>query len=214
MMPLYYACQRGHVEAVKAFVEMKININMGSGPSRLTPLGYAAAHNHYELCEYLLSNKARVLGKDKFKRTPLTMAARNGNAKVLSLLLKNGAVWDDPDSSGNTPLHYATAYGWKECAEILINAGANVNANSSWKITPLNIAMLKNHFGVVKFLLNQPGIDVNCKDEQGRTLISLAVELNTDEAIEYMTYLLKEKGADPNVPDINGDTPLHHLASK
>eukprot|EP01022_Parablepharisma_sp_SALTPOND_P016946 TRINITY_DN259_c0_g2_i2.p1 TRINITY_DN259_c0_g2~~TRINITY_DN259_c0_g2_i2.p1 ORF type:complete len:1345 (+),score=203.61 TRINITY_DN259_c0_g2_i2:2443-6477(+) len=214
MMPLHYACKNGHLEAVKAFIEVGANVNIGSGNARLGPLGFAAAYNHYEICEYLINNKARIMHKDKFKRTPLAMAVRNGNAKVASLLLQHGAIWDEPDSSGNTPLHYAAAYGWTQCAELLIKAGANVNANSSWKISPLNIAMLKNHYGMVKFLLSQPGIDVNCKDEKGRTLVSLAVELDNDEALEYIEYLLKEKGADPNISDIKGLTPLHYLLDK
>eukprot|EP00826_Nyctotherus_ovalis_P046239 TRINITY_DN5200_c0_g3_i1.p2 TRINITY_DN5200_c0_g3~~TRINITY_DN5200_c0_g3_i1.p2 ORF type:complete len:125 (+),score=30.64 TRINITY_DN5200_c0_g3_i1:31-375(+) len=91
---------------------------------------------------------------------------------------------------------------------------ANINANSSWKITPLNIAMLKNHFGLVKYLLNQPTIDVNCKDEQGRTLISLAAELTNEEALDYMTYLLREKKADPNIADVNNRVPLYYLVAK
>jgi len=43
---------------------------------------------------------------------------------------------------------------------------------NSWKLTPLSVALQKNHFGVVKTLLNYPTTDVNCKDDEGRTLIS------------------------------------------
>ena len=214
MLPLHYACQNGHLEAVRAFIDKKATLSLGAGMDRISPLGFAAANNHYDVCDLLMNNKCKVIGKDKYKRTPLTYAVRNGNTKVASLLLQHGSLVDEPDSSGNSPLHYAVAYGWMECAELLLKYGANVNANSSWKITPINIAMLKNHFGMVKFLLNQPGINVNCKDEQGRTLISLAVELNNDDSLEYIEYLLKEKGADPNIPDISGETPLHHLVSK
>jgi len=213
-MPLHYACKYGHLDAVKAFIEVGAGVNLASGFARMSPLGYAAAFNHYEICEYLINNKARIMHKDKFKRTPLIMAVRNGNAKIASLLLQHGALWNEPDSSGNTPLHYAAAYGWPQCAEILVKAGADVNANSSWKISPLNIAMLKNHYGMVKYLLSLPGIDVNCKDEKGRTLVSLAIELETEEALEYMEYLLKEKSADPNIQDINGLSPLHYLLAK
>jgi len=214
MIPLHYACMRGNLEAVKAFLEKGANANVGSGPARMTPLGYAAAYNHYEVCEYLVNNKARLLTKDKFKRTPLIMAARNGNIKLVNFFLRKGALWDDSDSSGNTALHYAAAYGWSECVQELIKAGANINANSSWKITPLNIAMLKNHFGLVKYLLNQTDIDVNCKDEQGRTLISLAVEITNEDALDYITYLLRDKKADPNIPDVNNRTPLYYLVTK
>jgi len=54
----------------------------------MTPLIWAAAYGHYELCEYILDIKPRsVLGKDKFKRTPLIMAVRNGFTRIASLLL-------------------------------------------------------------------------------------------------------------------------------
>ena len=71
----------------------------------------------------------------------------------------------------NTPLHFAAAYGNLECLDLLIKYGAEVNANNSWKITPINIAMLKNHIGAVKKFLDLPGVEVNCKDNDGRTLL-------------------------------------------
>ena len=35
--------------------------------------------------------------------------------------------------------------------------------------------MLKNHTGCVKRLLEVPDVDVNCKDEKGRTLLMLSL---------------------------------------
>jgi ankyrin repeat protein len=49
--------------------------------------------------------------------------------------------------------------------ELLIKAGANVNAENSWRMTPINIAMIKNHYGCVKRLVQEPNIDVNAKDD-------------------------------------------------
>ncbi len=90
----------------------------------------------------------------------------------------------------NTALHNAAAYGWMECIELLIQAGADVNATNSWKITPINIAMLKNHQGCVKLLLDQPNVDVNGKDEKGRTLLHLALVSLNEESFEFIKYLL------------------------
>ena len=53
----------------------------------MTHLMYAAAQGNYELAEFLLERKARILTKDKFKRTPLIMAVRNGHTRLATLLL-------------------------------------------------------------------------------------------------------------------------------
>lgn len=87
MNAMAYACKFGHTEVVKVLIEFKAKVNVGCGIQRMPPLCWAAAYGHYELAEYLLDNKGRTLGKDKFKRTPLILAARNGHTKLASLLL-------------------------------------------------------------------------------------------------------------------------------
>lgn len=204
------------MQTIKALFEgvtgkAALKMNVGIGKDRMQPLAWAAAQGNFALCEWLIENKARIIGADKFKRTPLIMAVRNGHLKVASLLLKNGAEWGAPDSSGNTPLHFAAAYGWIECMDLLLKAGADINSENSWRVTPINIAMLKNHEGCVKKLLEHPEVDVNCKDEKGRTLLTLALMDLNDRTVEFVKYLL-EKGADPNISDADDQNSLHYLA--
>lgn len=78
-----------------------------------------------------------------------------------------------------------------------------MNAQNSWKISPINIAMLKSHTGCVKKLLEEPNVDVNGKDEKGRTLIMLSMFVLDDDTVEFVSFLLK-KGADPNIGDLEG----------
>lgn len=126
--------------------------------------------------------------------------------------MKHGAEWDKPDNSGNTPLHFAAAFAWKGCIDLLLKAGADVNAENSWRITPINLAMLKHHHGIVKHLLNIPDVDVNCKDDKGRTLLTFALMELNDKTVEFVKFLL-EKGADPNILDIEEQNALHYLAA-
>ena len=74
--------------------------------------------------------------------------------------------------------------------------------------------MLKGQVGCVKLLLEQPDIDVNGKDENGRTLVSQSIEMLSEEALTQLKYLLTEKQADPNISDSQGFTALHLLCTK
>jgi ankyrin repeat protein len=141
------------------------------------------------------------------------MAVRNGHTRVASLLLQYGSDWKHEDSSKNTPLHYAAGSGFIECIDLLIKHGADVNAENIWKVTPITIAMLNNHKGTVKRLLQEESVDVNGKDDNGRTLLSLAVSsVEEPGSVEFVKYLL-DKGADPNLCDVNKKSCLHILAS-
>ena len=127
MNAMAYACQLGCKESIKVLLAAGAKIGTGCGPSRMSPLHYAASYGRFELCEWLIEQKARVLSKDKFARTPLSMAVRNGHLKTASLLMQHGSDIEQADSSGNAPLHYAAAYGWMDCVDFLVKSGANVN---------------------------------------------------------------------------------------
>ena len=141
------------------------------------------------------------------------MAVRNGHVKIASLLLQHGSEWNHCDSSQNSVLHYAAAFGWKECMDLLIEHGADLNKENMWRVTPICIAMLKNHQGIVKELLKHEGVDVNCKDDKGRTLLALAcIDLASHGILDFVKFLLA-KGADPNIKNVQENTVLHNLAT-
>jgi ankyrin repeat protein len=85
---MVYALKLGEIEPIQAFLDSgAVKVGQGQGKDRMQPLHFAAAQGNYELTQFLLERKAKVLAKDKFKRTPLIMACKNGHAKVASLLL-------------------------------------------------------------------------------------------------------------------------------
>lgn len=72
------------------------------------------------------------------------------------------------------------------------------------KVSPITIAMLKNHTGIVKEFLKHEGVDVNGKDDKGLTLLHMAcVDLSKWGIVDFVKYLL-DKGADPNMADLEG----------
>ena len=89
-----------------------------------------------------------------------------------------------------------------------VAAGADVNAKYNYGDTPLYVATVKNHPGVVKYLLAH-GANPNAKDAKfSRTALHLAAQLgHADIAKLFLAY-----GADVNARDKYGSTPLHLAA--
>ena len=68
--------------------------------------------------------------------------------------------------------------------------------------------MLNNHNGTVMRLLKEPNVDVNGKDDSGKTLLIMnMMDLSDPSCVEFTKFLL-EKGADPNLTDVQGNSPL------
>jgi ankyrin repeat protein len=208
---IHFAAQYGHLDCLKILVEKgKANINM-SGPKQQLPMTLAAAYNRINVVEWLCENGGKVALKDKWGKHPLIYAIMNGNERIVSLLLKRGAPFDLPDKSRNFPLHYAAGYGQRNLIDLLIKAGAEPNVSNSWGINALTIGVLKGHFGFVKKMLDYPSVNVDCKDDNGKTLLMTSLNVMNEQSFDYVKLLVQEKKADLNLPDLKGDNALHYL---
>ena len=99
MRAIHFAAYYGHLECIKLLVNVAKIDKDTPGAKRMTPLQMASARGYFDIVEYLLSIKANVMTKDKFRRTSVILATANGNIKILSLLLKMGGLYDLSDSS-------------------------------------------------------------------------------------------------------------------
>ncbi|XP_014669075.1 PREDICTED: tankyrase-like protein [Priapulus caudatus] len=214
---LHVACLKGHLSTVKVLLRYGADVEQPAGPSanRATPLMIACAQGHYELVKYLIEQGAIIEKKDKLKRTPVMHAVMNGHAHVTSLLLNAGASPNNADSSGNTCAHYAAGYSWYDCLQLLIRAGANISAENAWKLTPFAAAFLKGHRELASFLSEQPSVNINCRNDEGMTLVMQACQSAlAPDLVEEIFYIVKTKKADCTLVDAHGSNALHHLASQ
>lgn len=173
---LHMACQLGHVEIVKLL--LKVDVDAGRPTpakyDRINPLMIASIHGHLDIVKALVEAGVKVEAKDKRSRTAAHHAAMNGHTHVLSYLLRLGVNHLAVDSSGNTLLHYSAAYGWYFATMLLLEAGCPPNAANFWKMTPMAIAFMKGHTGLVTELMKKEGVDVNaCIDENGNILLNV-----------------------------------------
>lgn len=73
---------------------------------------------------------------------------------------------------------------------------------------------MKSHSRCVRKLLEVPGINVDCKDDQGQTLLTIETKNffpDFNDKLEKIEFWI-EKGSDVNACDVKGDTVLHYCA--
>jgi len=210
---LFWAVKENKIEAAKLLIEKGSNVNCLDKLNKQSILSLAAEFGDLDMVKLLVEKGALVDNTDKLYKTPLIKAIINGHLPVVSYLMHMGADADAQDSSHNSVSHYAAAYGWINCLEFLIANGANANVFNDWKISPLGVAMLKGHFACADLLLNQKGVDVNITDDQGCTLLAQSCKILNTNSITQIQYLVEKKGANTEISDLNGYTPLHHLAA-
>jgi ankyrin repeat protein len=136
--------------------------------------------------------------------TPLLRAAIGADVEAVRLLLEHGALADLPNAQGMTPLMVAAGHGSGrdrqlsseqaqaraiEIIDLLLAAGADVNAR-------LNEVMSRTARAA-----RQPN---SLTEREGQTPIYGAVKFGWTNVVEH----LLAKGADPNVKDVLGRTPL------
>ena len=200
--PIHYAARTRRatrLKTAKALLDGGADPNSASGASRnkVSPMHIAASVGHLDVLELLVSRGGNPLKGDKLGRSPLIHASLNGHAHVVAYLLKIGVQVEACDTSDNRAVHYAAAYGWDDCLDLLLEAGADPDAKNSWKTSPLSVAVQKGRHRVSAKLLKLPNVDVNFKDDEGKTLFLRLLE-------GFIAKTLLSSDAAPFVPVAKG----------
>jgi ankyrin repeat protein len=183
-----------------------------------TCLYIAADQGHDAMVELLLDKGAEVNEEVGKFGSVLQVAVHEGNLSTVKLLLDNGAdinAKDQRHTDETTALHRACRVGDSEMVYLLLVYGADMTIENINGQTPLQLAIERSSYEVVKLLLgegainlahNNTNIDV---DAHNRNLLHLSAqsgELNT-------YWLIAEQGIDPLLRDAKGDNTLSYAAS-
>ncbi|CAD8070665.1 unnamed protein product [Paramecium primaurelia] len=119
------------------------------------------------------------------------------------------------DDTSHTPLSQAIKEEKYHCAKILINASANLNIGGGEYNSVLNQAVSKTQYYLIRDILNAK-VQINKQDKKGNGPLHNLIpsfKKNLQEATR-IGHLLIERGADPNLRNINNNTPLHLAIKK
>lgn len=175
----------------------------------------AVSEDNIEKVRELLKENININTQDSQNRTLLMIAAYNNNYKIAKLLIDNGADVNIQDDMKNNPFLYSGAEGQLEILKILIKAGADTKITNRYGGVALIPASEHGYVDTVKYLLENTDIDVNHINNLGWTALLEAIILgNGSDNHKKVIELLLKHGADPNIADKDGVTPLTHARKK
>ncbi|GHI00562.1 hypothetical protein AM1BK_41040 [Neobacillus kokaensis] len=163
----------------------------------------------------LLEQGVDINSKDHQGRTALMIATYENDINTAKVLVENGADVNIQDNMKNNPYLYAGAEGYLDILKLTIEAGADTKIVNRYGGTALIPASEHGYVDVVKQLLETTDVDVNHINNLGWTALLEAIILNDGGKKQQETIkLLIEHGADVNIPDSNGVTPIAHAQEK
>jgi ankyrin repeat protein len=183
----------------------------------------AAQEGNVALMETLMeeagpSGKYLVHVPDFLGATPLIPAAQNGHMEAVKFLVKKGANINAqlpafvPEFEGASALRQATQNRHSRIVAYLLKKGANPNIQDKKGATPLLLAAQNGDLPTIKVLVlngarvNEQGNSTT--QHEGKTAL---MQASLGGYTDIVAYLI-EKGANPNLKDKNGITPLYCAA--
>ncbi|MFA1739767.1 ankyrin repeat domain-containing protein [Lysinibacillus fusiformis] len=170
----------------------------------------ATANGETEKVLTLLQEGADINATNQLGRTAVLAATYYNQVETVRALIQCGADINLQDNQLNVLLH-AGASGFLEIVKLAIAAGADTKLTNRFGGVAIIPAAERGHVEVVRALLNHSDIDVNHINHLHWTALMEAVILgNGGERHQEIVQLLVDYGANLNITDREGFTPLQH----
>ena len=212
--PLYTAAANGFPSIGEFLISHGAEVNAVKTDSLSTPLHITAKRGDLAFCAILLTNRADLNATDSSGQTPLHYAVENRQTAVAALLLTHGANVDARDKRFNrgwTPLVIAVEHNENDMVNLLLTNKADANmkfdldSGKGW--TPLLLAVNKRYPQVARLLL-EGGAQPNQPSDRGDVAIFWSLYSNDLATRTNLLELLLDHGAEVDVRDAQGQTPL------
>jgi len=167
--------------------------------------------NDLKAVKSALDQGADINSQDKDGRSLLLIATVKKYMEMANLLVSYKADVNLQDHQSDSAFLYAGASGQTELVKLFLKNGARFDIFNRYNGTALIPACERGHTETVKILVTTEGFPVNHVNRLGWTALMEAVILGDGSGkYQEIVSLLKENGADLNIPDQDGKTPLQH----
>ncbi len=224
---LVFAAQKGDAKSAGMLLAAGADPNYAV-PSGQSALQVAVIAKKTDAVDVLLEHGAKVNTADALGTTPLHVAAQAGSVEIVKKLLAKGA---DPNARTAkieaetgaaaksafrgppgelTPLQMAAKANHEDVMRLLVAAGADPKLKAQDGTTLLMSAAGSGHVDVVKYAYELDP-EINALTESGDNVVHAAVTFirnSTQPEIAKVVQFLADKGADLDVKDARGRTPI------
>lgn len=200
---LSLAAYHGHADCVKILLEFGADVDSVS-VEHYTPLAFAACRGHFDCVKILIEAGADV-NHHTADGTVLTHAADGNNINCLRLLLDKGADPNADSCYDCTALSIVLEKGQAAGARLLLEKGARLKGADYFGFDEMMRAVLGDDEECIQIALDCGGNPYYL----GRKLDFKIFDALFEDDVDMLRDLIS-RGADVNVRDANGQTPLFH----
>ncbi len=193
---------------------MGMQVNAADAQNRGQQLLAAMEADRTSEAEALVSAGAEVDARDAQGRTPLLIAVDRNNLRLALLLMRAGASINAQAANMDTPWLLAGARGRGDMLRAMIPLRPDLSIRNRFGGNALIPACERAHLDAIRILLTT-GIDVNHVNNLGWTcLLEIVILGQGGSGHQEAARLVLGAGANPNIADRDGVTPLAHARAR